>query len=118
MNMGWAPRVVVIEPGIRARFDGDEAVRAVLIRQGAASTAEIRIQRSGMLVLGMSVAAGRVGLPNLDEGARDGPSITVKNASAHDDALAEGFTRMLCSQIVVFFSYSFMPEDRSGNLRQ
>src|SRR5215471_2818061 len=118
MNMGGTPRVVVIEPWIRARFDGYEPILPGLTSQCAASPTEIRIQRSGMLVLGMSVAACGVRLPNLDERIRNRPTVTVQNASADDDPLAEGFTRVLHSQVVVFLPYLFMPVDRSGNLGQ
>src|SRR5262245_40955302 len=116
--MGGTPRVVVIEPWIRTRFDSYEPILPGLISQGAASASEIRIQRSGMLVLGMSVAACGVRLPNLDERTRHRASVTVENASADDDPLAQRFARVLHRQVVVFLPYLFMPVDRSGNLRQ
>ena len=71
-----------------------------------------------MLVLGMFVTACGVRLPNLNECVRNWPSVTIKNASAHDDPLAEGFTLMLCGQIVIFFSDLFMSVDWPRNLGQ
>ena len=71
-----------------------------------------------MLVLGMSVAARGVRLPNLDEGIRNRATVAVENASADDDALTEGFARVLHRQIVVFLADLFMAVDGPGNLGQ
>src|SRR5579883_1565567 len=95
MDVGRTPSVVMIEPGIRARLDGDEAIGAVLIGQGAAGATEIRVQRRRMLIVDVSVATRRVGLPDLDEGVGNRASVAVEDAPTDDDALAERFSGVL-----------------------
>src|SRR5260370_25194078 len=70
VNMIWPPSIVMIAPRIRARLDRHEAVRAVRVRDHSSDTGEMRIERRLVLILGVSVAAGGVRLPNFDHGVR------------------------------------------------
>src|SRR3569623_538429 len=49
MDVGGAPRIVVIAPGIGAGLDGDEAIIAGGVALGAARAGEIGIERRRML---------------------------------------------------------------------
>jgi hypothetical protein len=50
---------------------------------------KIRIRRRVVLVGGVLIAAGGVGLPDLDDRARYRPTVFVADAAMHDDALAQ-----------------------------
>src|ERR1700732_1391303 len=89
MDMVGPPRIVVIAPGIGARLDRGEPVPALIIGIYPALAAEVRTDRRVMLVRRVLIAAGGIGLPDLDYRARDRPAILVGDAALHDDALAE-----------------------------
>ena len=89
VDVGRTPGVVVIAPGIGAGLDGDEAVVAVRVRLRAAGAGEIRIERRGMLVDDMDVAAAGIGLPDFDQRVRHAAAVLVEHMAVHDDALAE-----------------------------
>jgi DNA-binding MarR family transcriptional regulator len=48
-----------------------------------------------MVVAGMGVAAGRIGLPDLDQGLPHGPAVLVHDAPGDDDALAAAIERLI-----------------------
>ena len=85
------PGIGVVVPGIGARTDGDEAVAAVVVGQGAALAAEVGVERRAMLVVGMGVAPGGIALPDLDQRTPHRPPVLVEHAAGDDDALAERF---------------------------
>src|SRR5947207_8942754 len=58
MDVRGAPGVVVVAPWVLARADRHEAVVAVLVREEAPGTGEIRIDRRVVLVDTMVVASG------------------------------------------------------------
>src|SRR6059058_2669411 len=89
MDVVGPPRVVVIAPGIGAGLDRGEPVPALIIGINPALAAEIRIDRGVMLIRRVLIAAGSIGLPDLDDGARDRPAVLVGDPAAYDDALAE-----------------------------
>ena len=55
----------------------------------AAGAGEIRIERRGMLVDDVDVAAAGIGLPELDQRVRDAAAVFIEHTAVHDDALAE-----------------------------
>ena len=116
--MRRTPCIVVIEPRIRPRLDGDKTVHSVFVGQCAPGTGEIRIERRGMLVDRMSVPARRVRLPQLNQRARNRLAIAIQHPPGHDDALAERLARMLTGEIVVGFANLSMTVNRPGYLRQ
>src|SRR5215469_8480388 len=118
VNVCRPPRVVMIEPGICAGLDGDEAVRAMCIGQGSPRTTKVRIERGGMLVLNMPIPSGGVRLPNLDECIGNGPPVAVENAPAYDDAFTDWLTCVLAGQIVIVLPNFLVPKNGSGNFRK
>src|SRR5271154_6857047 len=106
--MRWPPGVVVIEPRVGPRLDRHEAVRAVFIRQRAASAGEVGIERRRVLVVLMAVASGRVCLPDFNQSLRHGAAIVVEHAAAYDDALANRIARMLPGKVAVSFAGVFV----------
>ena len=56
---------------------------------------------AGWLSARVLVAAGRVGLPDLDQGVRDRPAVAVEHPAGHDDPLADGLARVLGGQVGV-----------------
>src|SRR5207248_9583281 len=89
MDMVRPPRIVVIAPGIGAGLDRGEPVPALIVGIDPALATKVRIDRRVMLVRRVLIAAGGVGLPDLDDGARDRPAVLIGNAAVYDDALAE-----------------------------
>src|SRR5207244_2592046 len=81
--------------------DRDEAIVALRISQAAAGSAEVGVQWRGVLVILVKVAAGRIGLPDLDDCALYGTAVAVEYATGDDDALADRFARVLAGQVVV-----------------
>src|ERR1700730_8944001 len=90
MDMGRSPCIGVVLPRIRARSNGQEPVTPVFIRQTAAHTEEVGIERPRPLISLMQVAAGGVGLPDLQQGVRNRLSTFVEYAASHDDTLTNG----------------------------
>ena len=90
----------MIAPWIRTRLDRHEAIRAVLVCDDSSDAREMRIERRIVLVLGMSIAAGGVRLPNFDRCARNRAAVFVKHAAGHDDSLAESLAAVEVRQVV------------------
>src|SRR5262249_59915542 len=88
MDVIGPPGIGMVAPGIGARFDRNEAVATLGIGEDAAGAVEIGIERRVVLVAVDLVAAGGIGLPDLDHGVRDGAAVLVDDAPGDDDALA------------------------------
>src|SRR5229473_1888316 len=76
-----------VRTGDGARLDGLEAVGPALVGAGAAEALEGRIwvrARVGR----MRIAAGGIGLPDLDHGVADRPGVAVEHAALDADAFA------------------------------
>ncbi len=112
------PRIVVIAPRIGAGLDGDELVIALVVALGSTGAGEIRIERRGMLVDDMDIAAAGIGLPQLDQCVRHAAAILVEHMAMHDDALAERLTLGLDGEVVVVLAYGLMTIDRPGQFRE
>ena len=108
----------MIAPRIRARLDGHEAIRAAIVGDHSADAGEVRIERRIVLILGVSVAAGGIRLPDFDHGVRNRAAIFVEHAAGHDDSLAESFAAVEVRQIVVAGRELLALEARSGDFRQ
>ena len=78
-----------------ARFRKSGYAGALLVRDSPARAGEVGIDRHIPLVLGVHVAASRVGLPDFDHRARHGSPVVIKNAPGADDALLERRAIML-----------------------
>ena len=71
-----------------------------------------------MLVDLVDVAAGGIGLPDLDQRMRHRPAVLVADPARDDDPLAERRGIMLAGQVGIVVAHAFMAEHRSGELRQ
>jgi hypothetical protein len=92
MDMGRTPGIVMILPWVCARPDGGESIDAMLIRQCAAGAGEVGIERRGVLVLRVPIAARGIGLPNLDECLRHGMAVIIQHPAGDYDAFAVRFS--------------------------
>ena len=81
---GSHARVAHRRERVGRRPDRAKAVTAVGIGIGDADTLEIRVQRRGILVVGMRVTAPVVGLPDIDPGIRQRFALEVGDAAAHE----------------------------------
>ena len=52
-----------------------------------------------MLVARMIITAGRISLPDLDQGARYAATILVEHAAAYDDTFAEGICTIVVANV-------------------
>src|SRR5579859_5560215 len=90
MDMRRTPGVAMVLPGIRARSNGQEAIDALSIGQAAPHAEEVGIERPRPLIASVQVAAGGVGLPDLQQRIRHRIATIIKDAARHDDTLADG----------------------------
>ena len=99
----WAGRHAfsVVPPRVGAGLDRDEAVAAVRPGQCPACAGEVRVERRGMPVAVVRVAAGRVRLPDLEQRVRDGTPVVVEHAARDDDPLAEWLAPVALGQVGV-----------------
>ncbi len=67
-----------------------------------------------MPILGVSVAAGGVRLPDFDHSVRNRSAIFVEHAAGHDDSFAESLTAVEMCEIVFTRERAYRPqiEDR------
>ena len=91
----------MVGPGIGARLDRHEAELPFGVGERAARAGKIRVQRRGVLIALVRVAARRVGLPDFDERVRNRAAILVDHASLDDDPLAERLAGVLPGEIVI-----------------
>ena len=78
----------------------------------------MRIERRLVLIVGMRIAASRVGLPDLDEGIGNRAAIFIEDAPAHDDALANRLATGEVGQVDIRWTNQVPPETRAGNFRE
>ena len=91
----------MVAPWVRAGLDRDEAVAALVVGEAAAGAGEVRVERRGVLVDLVPVAAGRVRLPDLDQRVAHRPAVLVEHAAGDDDPLAERLALVLARQVAV-----------------
>jgi len=94
-----APGVVMIFPRIGAGTNGDKAVAAFFVGEGASFTGEVRVERRVVLVVFVKIPASCVGLPDFDEGVADRPAVFIENSAADGDEFAEWLALVLAGQI-------------------
>src|SRR5206468_1223254 len=95
------PGVEVLTPRVGARLHGGEVVVPVAVGQRAADAGEVRVQRGVVLLALVGVAAGRVGLPDLDELTADRTAVAVEQPSGDGDALTDRLAGVLPREVVV-----------------
>src|SRR5437588_10491064 len=104
MDVRRTPGVWVVLPGICTRANRQESVDTVSICQAAAHAQKVRIERSRPLITFVEVAAGGIGLPDLQEGVRQRFATVVEYAAGHNDALADRLATgpRIARQVCVF----------------
>lgn len=112
--MGRTPGVDVVAPGVGARLDGDELVRALIVGQAAAHAGEVGVERGGVVVALVGVAARGVGLPDLDQLATHRAAVAVQHPAGDPDPLAERLAPVPAGQVVVEGGDIGDAEDRAG----
>src|ERR1700736_4695825 len=105
MNMGRPPGVVMVAPGIRAGFHCYETPVAFAIGLRAAGAGKIRIERRGMLVADVDIAAAGIGLPDFEQRIRHAAAVFIQYMTVYDDALAERLAFVLDGKIVVVLAH-------------
>ena len=106
----WLP------PWIGAGLDGDEPIAALGVGQAPAEPVKFGSSGAGHWSRSVPVASGGVRLPDLDERVRHGASVAVEHATAHDDALPEGFSLVADRQVVVRRAHPLGAEERTCHL--
>ena len=114
VDMVRPPRVVMIAPWIGARLHRDEAVIALLIRDGPARPSEVWIKRRRMLVDIVHVTTAGVRLPDFHQRIGNRAFVFVQNVAVHDDPFAERLAFVLLCQIRIAFLYRVVAVNRSG----
>ena len=89
VNMRRTPVADLIAPGVRARLDGAKTVIPVVVGQHPAAAAKIGIDRRQILILLVTIAPSRIGLPYLDQGVAHRRPEGIAHISMHDDPLAD-----------------------------
>ena len=80
----------------------------------AAGAGEVRIERGRVLVDLVEVAAGGVGLPDLEQRVPHRPAVVVEDASRDDDPLAERLAGMPGREVGVARGDGVLAEDGCG----
>src|SRR6266446_3759870 len=104
MNVRRTPGVVMIQPRVGPGLDGHKTIRAVFVGHRSSGASEVRVERRGMLVFGVNVTAGGVGLPNLNERARDRTAVRVEHAPGHNNSLAQRLAGVLAREVSIGFA--------------
>src|SRR5215471_10900710 len=91
MDVCWTPGIVMVAPRVFARTNGFKSKAAFRVGNKRRAAGEVRVERGIMLIAGVKVAPGGIGLPDLDKGPSNGPTILVQNPPAHQDPFPEGF---------------------------
>src|SRR5271154_5060924 len=99
--MRGAPDVLAVPPGIGAGLDRREVIAALIVGCATPGAAEVGVKRRGPAVGAVSVAAGGVGLPDLDERISQRLTLGVEYPAADGDALADRLTIVLAREVGV-----------------
>jgi hypothetical protein len=78
----------MISPWIRAGLDGDEAVVTGLVGDRASGSQKIWIERRGVIVSRMAIAAGCIRLPHFQQSVGNAAAVFIEHTSGYDDALS------------------------------
>src|SRR3954447_17381665 len=98
VDVSRAPRVRVVLPGVRPWLDRDELVAPVVIGHAAPAPAEVRVERSRMLIALMAIAPAGIRLPDLDQRVAHRLSVSIEQAAMDDDALADRLAVVLAGE--------------------
>src|SRR5450759_3374130 len=113
MDVGGAPRVLVVTPRIGAGLDGDESIAPFAVGQAPAGAGEVRIERRCVRVHRIHVTPRGVGLPHLDECGTHRAPVAVEHPPADDDPLPQRLAGVLAGQIRVLGAQRHAAEHRA-----
>src|ERR1700674_541926 len=106
----------VADAGNGTRLDGEKVEAAVLVGAAAAEAVEGRIERLlAAGVVGMVVAAGGIGLPDLDHGVGNGDAGAIDDPAVNSNSLP---LRRIGDEHLVAFMVEAEGEERSDGLRR
>ena len=74
MNVIRTPRIAMVAPRVRTRFDCDEAIAPLIIRNTAPRPKKIGVERRVMLIALVNIPARRIGLPDFHQRMANGPA--------------------------------------------
>src|SRR5437773_1553947 len=114
MHVRGPPRVLVVLPWIRSRFDGDEPVASVGVSAASARPCEVRVERREMIIRGVCVPACRVRLPHLDQRVPDRGAVLVHHAARQDDPLPQWLSLVLACQVGIVRAHRDPPKGGPG----
>src|ERR1700678_3272945 len=112
MNMLRPPRILMIPPWIRARFNRDEPVSPFSIGYHPPTSGKIWVDRRAVLVRFMQVPPGGVRLPHFYQRFAHRPAFFVQHAPAHDDPFTQGLSAVLRRQVAIACGDQGVPENR------
>ena len=118
MNVGRSPGIRMIAPWIRSGLDGDKAVIAGVVRDRAAGSQKIWIERRRMAVPRMAIATGCIRLPHFHQRVRNTAAVFVDDTSGDDDALAQRRVREMPCEVVVAFADRIVAVERARQLTE
>ena len=75
-------------------------------------------EEAPQVAAGVPVAAGRVGLPDLDQGVGDGATVAVQDPALDDDPLPQRLPAVLDGQVVIALGHPALAEQRPRDLGQ
>src|SRR6266487_5278408 len=87
MNVSRPPGIRMVFPGIRTRANRQETIDTFFIRQTAAYSKKVRVERSWPLIPFVEIAASGIGLPDLQERIRHSLPALIKHPAGHNNAL-------------------------------
>src|SRR5258708_2358920 len=87
--------IFAVQPWISSGLNSYELIGPIFVRQGSARAAEVRVQWRRMIITVVTVSSAGIGLPDLNQRVRDGPSVVIENAPAHNNSLTQRLACML-----------------------
>src|SRR5690606_32056348 len=114
-----APVVRPVRPRIRAWLDCAEPIAAFLVGDRTAAAAEVWIEGSLVAFLLVAVASAGIGLPVLEQRARDRAAVLVEDTTVDDDARTDralARAGVIVDQVVVELTDDVVAETRPGVL--
>ena len=118
--MSGAPGIDVVAERISAGLHRAKSIVAFVIREHAATAAEIGIDGREIGVVLVPIASAGVRLPELNKGARHAETGLVAHMAVHDNALADGLPgfRVVEKKVVVERPEFVRLKDRAGDFGQ
>src|SRR6516225_5899597 len=82
MDVCWTPGIVMVAPRVFSRTNGFESKAPLRVGNKRGAAGKVRVERGIVLVAGVKITTGGIGLPDLNKGPGNGPTILVQNPPA------------------------------------